>query len=407
MNCWYNNLKKAQEVTVESNGIIVAKDVIFGDKVIKNYTNTTMTEYMDFLRRLSVNHQREEWNQYELIRGGTSPHRFYVDIDGKVEDALSSEEDKSKWILPYITTISKILIDHVKLKGQGEFVDLYVYSSCHGSKASFHIITTTIMNSSKMSRNICNRIIKLFNEEYSRVECEIDSEIYNRNRCLRSIYSRKINTVTERTKIPFRAYRRSIHSSSLVILEPSINEYIDNSIVQNLNVSTNVQDINEESRKANIRRRVRSGIVRDPKDTPITPITPIISIESKINKLNNSKFIKDNRVLYSVNKEYLSTEIQQRESSRNVKDYMKNNTEKIYEKYSNFARKYNMPVMELREVNETIMTLSRRQQSGHCVVCDTIHDNENAFLTVAPGSHGAIRLYYRCYRNNQDSMEII
>ena len=389
MYCWEYRLSAIPE-TNPRDFVIISRDVSVGN-ASKQFNYMPMEDYLIFLRE----NRYLNTSTYEVVRGD-SPHRMFIDIDDKLEEGNEySRMELIKYINPYLRSISSVMRDYVSRRNMDHF-DMYVYNSSHLNKISFHIIVGIEMPNVKVSKDIIRKIIKLHGKP-----CKIDSDIYNRNRSFRTIYSKKINNPDERIKRPFMAYRYTIKSRRLSLLNPTDEEYIIKSVIQ-LIPEEERADYKKPIKKSQKIVKKKTSVEKVVEHNDIIKGTPdIIDKPLQINKLIDSKYIRNPLILYDVdvgttNILTLRNRIDNDDAS--VKEYIDSNSEKIYKSYCDFARNNNMDVMTIRSINDSMIILNRTS-SSYCVCCATEHDSDNAYIKIFNGDK--LRIYYNCYRGGQ------
>lgn len=366
---------------------IIAKDVSEDGR--KVFGHIKMSELQEFIRNTDKNdrlfHERIHPNKRQKI---------FFDIDGE------GEHDTTSFITPYILTITKCIKKYTSAPFQ-----ILLLSSCDYSDQS----REDSRNRSDKSRNTIysdksrNRSEKSRNSVYSEQSRDKSTKSdQSRDRSEKSDQSRD-----KSTKSP---NRRSIRKISYHIVVDGL--YVKD-IYRNKRFANYVQfmfkkdypdldclmdmgvySVNQFFRLCFCRK---NGTQRYKRLIPYT----INGVPIEYKNIKNNRILLHTMVSY-VDKQARKLPIKNdRDFTWSMDDIPDiDDPEDIYGKYIDYCSINNYIPLRFRSTKNNIIYLDR-QTPSICPVCSREHDHENAYL-VYTGS----RILFRCYRNNEEYVEI-
>lgn len=366
---------------------IIAKDVSEDGR--KVFGHIKMSELQEFIRNTDKNdrlfHERIHPNKRQKI---------FFDIDGE------GEHDTTSFITPYILTITKCIRKYTSAPFQ-----ILLLSSCDYSDQS----REDSRNRSDKSRNTIysdrsrNRSEKSRNSVYSEQSRDKSTKSdQSRDRSEKSDQSRDKSTKSTN--------RRSIRKISYHIVVDGL--YVKD-IYRNKRFANYVQfmfkkdypdldclmdmgvySVNQLFRLCFCRK---NGTQRYKRLIPYT----INGVPIEYKNIKNNRILLHTMVSY-VDKQARKLPIKNdRDFTWSMDDIPDiDDPEDIYGKYIDYCSINNYIPLRFRSTKNNIIYLDR-QTPSICPVCSREHDHENAYL-VYTGS----RILFRCYRNNEEYVEI-
>lgn len=305
-------------------------------------TFAAFDSYLDFLHYL-LPIPKSEWNYFEVILGNKS-QKFYIDVDLN-ETVLPSGENLEQFSSDLLTNLIEKIIHTFRniLKLPFELSkNLLIFTSHSAIKKSYHLIVDGYCVSNHTENaEILKYILEDMNTKYitgNQNKKIIDISMYSKIQQLRLFGSQKPNS--NRPKVFQEKY------------------YFRNTLIQ-----------------------------YDLSDIPDDPRLQF-----------NAIFQRSCVTFTSYCQKILVKQTEYREETPGYKSWAEKGA---FENYAIFPtavkdalKLIDTTVWDIAEINDGLITL-RRKISAKCLICDRVHDNENAFVSVDQKMGG---VYFYCWR---------